>query len=100
MDRYRVAVVMFSYEAGGRPVMPQGSGYAPHACREGGGEFLPIRLHDVPQTATFDEEFVAVAELLYPGKVDYSAIMDGKWFNLVEGPKSVGRARIVEDVRS
>ncbi|MCU0691013.1 MAG: hypothetical protein MUF54_06390 [Polyangiaceae bacterium] len=95
MSLHKAVIVMFPYEAGGRPVMPEGSGYSPHACTENGQEFLPVTVHNVPANACFNTEFEASIEFRYPNSLDYSPIMQSDGFRLVEGPKTVGRARIV-----
>ena len=94
MSRYQAAVTIFSHERGGRPMMPVDSGYSPHACTRGGQEYLPIILHNVPASADFNVEFEAVVELRYPDKLDYAAITSGERFELVEGAKRVGIARL------
>lgn len=76
--------------------MPQGSGYSPHACTPGGQENLPVILHDVPSSAAFNTEFEAVVELRYPTRLDYSALISGQGFDLVEGVKRVGRVQLGE----
>lgn len=76
--------------------MPTGSGYSPHACTPGGQEYLPIVLHDVPSSAAFDTELEAVVELRYPARLDYSALIAGQGFDLVEGVKRVGRVWLKE----
>ncbi len=78
--------------------MPEGSGYSPHACTPGGQEYLPVILEDVPPAA-LNEEFEAFIRLRYPERVDYSAVTSGNVFDLVEGVKRVGRARIISGTR-
>jgi hypothetical protein len=95
MSRYQARVIIFSYETGGRPMMPVGSGYSPHACTPGGQEYLPIVLHHVPPSATCNVEFEAVIELRYPDRLDYMVLTTGQEFDLVEGAKRVGRARLI-----
>ncbi|HWU89414.1 MAG TPA: hypothetical protein VN253_19270, partial [Kofleriaceae bacterium] len=95
MSRHRAKVTIFSYDKGGRPGMPVGSGFSPDACTPGGQERLQIILCDVPATATLDEEFDAWIELRYPGVRDYSVLLSGRDFDLVEGVKRVGRARLL-----
>jgi hypothetical protein len=75
--------------------MPVDSGYSPHACTPSGQEYLPIVLLGVPSSATFNTEFEAVVELRYPGRLDYSILTSGQEFDLVEGVKRVGRARLI-----
>ena len=78
--------------------MPIGSGYSPHACSPSGLEYLPITFHDVPASASFDTEFDVVIELRYPEKVDYSMLISGRRFELVEGSKRVGYAMLIAPV--
>ena len=94
MIRHKAAVTIFSLDNGGRPAMPVDSGYSPHACTPGGEEYLPIILHDIPPKATFNVEFKAVIEFRYPDSLDYSILASGREFDLVEGGKRVGSARL------
>ena len=95
MNSYRARITIHSHDRGGRPAMPVDSGYSPHACTPGGQEYLPIVLLDVPDSATFNVEFEAVVQLRYPDRLDYSVLTSGHEFDLVEGVKRVGRARLI-----
>lgn len=86
--------MILSQDRGGRPAMPIGSGYSPHACTPEGREYLPIIVHDVPTSAVLDVEFEAVIEFRYPARLDYSVLASGQVFDLVEGAKRVGHARL------
>jgi hypothetical protein len=94
MNKHPAVITIFSTDKGGRPSMPVGSGYSPHACTADGEEYLPIVLHQVPASATFNAEFDAVIEFLYPDRLDYSILASGEVFDLVEGVKRVGRAKL------
>ena len=84
MSRYKASVTIFPRDRGGPAVMPVGSGDSPHT-RTTNGEALPIILHDVPPSATFDTALEAVIELRYPGHLDYSTLMSGQELELVGG---------------
>lgn len=94
MTSYKAIVEIFSHDRGGRACMPEGTGYSPHACSIGGKEYLPIALHNVPHTAKLDFEFEASIEFLYFQRLDYSILTSGEEFNLIEGVKIIGKARI------
>lgn len=95
MSSFNAKVEIFSRSRGGRPIMPAGSGYAPDAIVPGSSARLPVILHDVPPGATLDTEFEAMIELRYPDKLDYNELFSGRDFDLVEGNRKIGRARIV-----
>lgn len=95
MIRYRSAIIIFSPDKGGRSFMPVDSGYSPHACTPNGQEHLPIILHDIPSSAHFNAEFEATIEFRYPDRLDYSALVSGQEFDLVEGAKRIGHARLL-----
>jgi hypothetical protein len=92
--RHRATITIFSFDRGGRPAMPMGSGYSPDACLPGGREYLPIVIHDVPVTATFNMAFEANIEFRYSDPLDYSAILSGLEFVLIEGTKRIGTATL------
>ena len=52
-------------EAGGRPVMPVGSGYAPHLRFDSLREALAVRVSDVPDDASFGQAITVSIELSY-----------------------------------
>ena len=79
-------------EAGGRPVMPLGSGYAPHLRLDGAREAVAVRVNDVPADACFGQAITVRIELSYP-QVDYGALTPGVRFELLEGPKVVAEGR-------
>ncbi len=94
MIKYRARVEIYSSDRGGRPCVPTGSGFSPHACSLDGNEYLPIVIHDVPSAASLNEEFEASIEFLYPDKLDYSVLTSRQCFDLIEGIKRIGIARI------
>ena len=55
---------------------------------------MPVVLRDVPPSAQLNREFVALVELRYPDRLDYSVLTSGQDFDLVEGQKRIGRARL------
>ncbi|KZN57962.1 hypothetical protein [Pseudoalteromonas luteoviolacea] len=94
MTNYKAIIEIYSIDKGGRPCMPEGSGYSPLACSVGGEEYLPIVLHNVPSAATLDTAFEASIEFLYPERLDYLILSSGLEFDLVEGVKRIGKARV------
>ncbi len=94
MISHKAIVEIYSIDKGGRPCMPEGTGYSPHACSIDGEEYLPIVFHNVPTAATLDETFEASIEFLYPEQLDYSILTSGREFDLVEGVKRIGKAII------
>lgn len=77
--------------------MPVNSGYSPHGCTPGGHECLPLVMHDVPASASFNSEFEAVIEFRYPDRLDYAVLAKGYAFDLVEGSRRIGWARLHGD---
>ena len=61
-------------EAGGRPVMPLGSGYAPHLRFDGVCEALAVRVNDVPADASFGQTITVSLELSYYPQMNYGAL--------------------------
>lgn len=77
------------YSAGGRPMMPVGSGYAPYLRSGLAHEDLAVRVSDVPSGAQFGQAINVTIELSYYPKLDYGALTEGVPIQLIEGPKVV-----------
>lgn len=90
------AIVKFHRpENGGKVQMPEGDGYAPYARVGEGGELRAIRILGLPLDGKFGESYSVELELTYHPQLDYSAILPGGVFQLVEGRRIVGEGRIV-----
>ena len=74
------------------------SSYAPHARVGAGGE-LPVLVVDGPAWMLPGEEAELVLELRYPGRVDYSALVEGEEFVLLEGARVVARGTVLRHRR-
>jgi hypothetical protein len=77
------------HSAGGRPMMPVGSGYAPYLRSGLTSEALAVRVNNVPAGAQFGQAINVTIELSYYPKFDYGALAEGLPIQLVEGPKVV-----------
>lgn len=96
MIRHTAEIIIYSSDMGGRPSLPEGSGYSPHACSPDGEEYLPIIFHDIPTSATLNAKFEALIEFRYPDELDYTPLTTGKQFDLVEGVKRIGHAQLLD----
>lgn len=87
---YVLAEVTFKpHSAGGRPMMPVGSGYAPYLRSGLANDDLAVRVNNVPDGAQFGQAISVTIELSYFPKFDYGALADGVPIQLIEGPKVV-----------
>jgi hypothetical protein len=77
------------HNAGGRPMMPVGSGYAPYLRSEVTAEDLAVRVNNVPAGADFGQTISVSIELSYYPQQDYGPLVDGVPIQLIEGPKVV-----------
>ena len=88
MRAIHVVVRFRSPETGGRPQLPVGSGYSPHARTDVGAEY-PVILHGIPASARFEEDIPLRLEYRYPDQLDYSPLESGNPFDLLEGARVV-----------
>ena len=77
------------HNAGGRPVMPVGSGYAPYLRSGLVDEDLAVRVNNVPVGAAFGQPIMVTIELSYHPKLNYGVLSEGVQIQFVEGPKVV-----------
>lgn len=82
-------VTFKAHAAGGRPMMPVGSGYAPYLRSSLVGEDLAVRVNNVPVGADFGQTISVSIELSYYPQQDYGALAEGVAIQLIEGPKIV-----------
>ena len=87
---YILAEISFKpHSAGGRPVMPVGSGYAPYIRSGLVAEDLAVRVNNMPAGADFGQRIRVSIELSYFPEQNYGAFTEGVPIQLVEGPKIV-----------
>lgn len=70
------------------------SSYKPHLRVGGVGEWLRVAFLVGPEWVAPGEEAEATVELMYDG-VDYSALVPGAEFDVVEGPHVVARGTVL-----
>ena len=96
MQNYASAVIeMFDAQHGGRKTPTTGIGgvYRPHLKRTVDGEFLGVFFVDGPEIIGSAEQVEVTMLLVYPN-VDYSDLIPGATFLIVEGPHVVGKGVI------
>lgn len=86
-----VWIEMLSVESGGRK-SPVSVGYRPHfRVRGGDGEYLGIEFVEFSEEPVQPGASVrAKVELVYEPEVDYSALVAGAEFDIMEGSRVVG----------
>ena len=92
-----VWVEFLPLEDGGRsnPVGLNDLGYRPH-LRVGGGEYLGVEFVDGPEHPIKPgESAFATVRFAYSPQVDYSALVQGAQFEVLEGGRTVGRGHVV-----
>jgi len=83
---------------GGReqpPVLTTPTLYRPHLV-VGEGEYLGVMFLSAPQSVQAQSSFTATLGLLYHPNVDYSPLVPGAEFTVREGPRVVGRGRVLK----
>ena len=71
--------------------------YRPHVV-VGDSEYLGVQF-DLPSELRFDIEYVLNMYPLYKN-VDYSPLVEGASFSIMEGGKKVGEGRVIESTRT
>lgn len=88
----------FTAEQGGRAVLPNLAGgvYRPHLVIEEDPEaqYLGIQVIFALEAIRFGEEVEVIACLPYP-KVDYSGLIKGVMFKIMEGARCVGEGCVI-----
>jgi hypothetical protein len=84
-------------EAGGRPRPPwlNGHRYSPHFRVNNRPELLGVEFVSGQDQPEFNAQSKAVVRFLYEPNVSYEALAVGTEFEIVEGPKVVGRGKII-----
>lgn len=78
-----------------RNTMPV-TGYRPHIIMEDDKEYLGIRFFDI-EKRELGQRGVAMIECMYEEQgVNYSKIIAGKSFKVMEGPHVVGEGRVLK----
>lgn len=92
-----VVVEFFPKEAGGRQGPPwlNGYRYSPHFRVTNSSEFLGIEFVSGPDQVEFNVQYHAIARFLYEPNVSYEALIEGTEFEILEGPKVVGKGKII-----
>lgn len=96
----RARVTIYSADRGGRrlPINLTGSRYMPHLVVEGGdGEYLGVVFYsEADMELTADVATDCRLGLLYLPHVDYSPLLPGRAFKIVEGPMPVGEGIVID----
>lgn len=96
----RARVTIYSADRGGRrlPIHLTGSRYMPHLVVDGGnGEYLGVLFcAEVDMELTAEIPTDCDLGLLYHPQVDYSPLLAGRRFKIVEGPKPVGEGIVID----
>jgi hypothetical protein len=98
----RIRVKLFATSEGGRtsPILPRpdagGPVYMPHLRILPGGEYLGVAFVDGPSVLHPGDEAVVTVALKYEPEVDYAAVQPDVTFAVVEGPRAVGTAVVIE----
>lgn len=89
---------MKSRELGGRHA-PFSEGYCPYFVVAGTTELLAVRAEHCPGGPVAPgTEGEASFSLLYSPNVDYSALVPGVFFEVIEGPRSVASGTVIRVV--
>jgi len=100
MKRFYVKadVLFFSSNQGGRFCVPVGDGYAPYLRIVSSEIVFPVRINGMPTVASkFEITYAVELELTYYPQIDYSSLIFGITFELVEGPKVIGNGKITSN---
>jgi translation elongation factor EF-Tu-like GTPase len=93
-----VSIELFSAEEGGRntPLNPDTVGYMPHFRVIGDTEYLGVRfLGGQNETITPGKIFEVTVLLMYFTQVSYDQLIQGAKFEILEGPKVVGKGTVI-----
>jgi translation elongation factor EF-Tu-like GTPase len=94
----KARVEFYSSERGGRPFVPIRDGYAPYVRSAATTQDLPVRVNGMPINGKYEMPYDVEVELMYHPKIDYSALVEGTEFTLVEGTKTVGEGAITSPI--
>ena len=97
IPKIEVEMAFLNQAEGGReqpPVLTTPSLYRPHLV-VGDGEYLGVVFLSVPQSVQAQSVFIATLGLAYHPNLDYSALVPGAEFTVREGPRVVGRGRVL-----
>jgi translation elongation factor EF-Tu-like GTPase len=98
VPKIEVEMAFLTKAEGGReqpPVLTTPTLYRPHLV-VGEGEYLGVMFLSAPQSVQAQSSFTATLGLLYHPNVDYSPLVPGAEFTVREGPRVVGRGRVLK----
>lgn len=99
MPSYVKARVKFNArDHGGRPFVPIRDGYAPYVRSAAITQDLPVRVNGMPINGKYEMPYEVEVELMYHPKIDYSPLVEGTEFTLIEGTKTVGEGAITSAI--
>jgi hypothetical protein len=98
LSHAKAAVLFFSPQRGGRPCVPVLDGYAPYIRSKVLPVDLAIRVNGMPVNGKYETSYNVTLEFTYHPKIDYSALVSGLSFQLVEGLKHIGEGTITSDI--
>jgi len=92
----KARISLLTHDDGGRstPFCPKGGGYRPH-LRVGAGEMLGVQFVDGPDEVAPGAKAEVIMQLLYQG-VDYSSLLPGAKFTVLEGLRVVATGIVVD----
>jgi hypothetical protein len=96
----RAKVLFYSPGRGGRPFVPIRDGYAPYIRADGLPEDMAIRVNGMPLNGTYETWYDVELELSYHTTLDYSPLVEGTAFRLIEGQKIVGEGVVTSSIFS
>ncbi|HTM56378.1 MAG TPA: hypothetical protein VL175_20270 [Pirellulales bacterium] len=97
--RTEVWIELLPTDKGGRSSPIFIVGYRPHfRVRDGNGEYLGVQFIDGPDGAVRPgQDTFATVRFAYEPEVDYSALVVGAEFDIMEGGKVVGAGKVTRE---
>ena len=94
----KACVQFFSVDHGGRPFVPIRNGYAPYIRSDANAQDLAVRINGMPINGKYETPYDVEIELTYHPRVDYSCLINGTKFTMIEGSKTVGEGTVTSAI--
>lgn len=95
----KAQILFFAPSHGGRQAVPIGDGFAPYIRAKMLAEDLPVRINGMPvKNGQFESQYEVEIELMYYSKLDYSSLLSGTEFELIEGVRPIGAGEIISPI--
>jgi hypothetical protein len=91
---FEVDVEFYSEGGRKRPVALGSGKYWPHLRVAGDGEYLGVKFVRGPEWVELGSSARAIVETIFEG-VDYTKMKSGIHFEILEGPRAVGRGTVL-----